>query len=145
MPLLLFLALGWWLMLLLHPAADSPDFKPRVNWSRFHETMSLAEMAQDPYALSPTAVRMGKPSMTHSDGVNGPADITGVLAVFTNQMCSLMITTAESYACSFQSWTTETLAETRCGLIIRFLQSGGMRIRHAYIQSMSADVPSHKF
>lgn len=42
--------------------------------------MSLEDMAQDPYALSPTAVRMGKPSMTHTDGVNGPADITGAFA-----------------------------------------------------------------
>ena len=24
--------------------ADSPDFRPRVNWSRFHETMPLAEV-----------------------------------------------------------------------------------------------------
>ena len=52
--------------------ADSPDFKPRVNWSRFHETMPLAEMASDPGARA-----LGKPGLTHTDGVNGPADITG--------------------------------------------------------------------
>ena len=52
--------------------ADSPDFKPRVNWSRFHETMPLAEMASDPGARA-----LGRPGLTHSDGVNGPADITG--------------------------------------------------------------------
>jgi hypothetical protein len=28
--------------------ADSPDFRPRVNWSRFHETMPLAEVASLP-------------------------------------------------------------------------------------------------
>ncbi len=57
--------------------ADSPDFKPRVNWSRFHETMALSDMENDPYALSPGAMRNQKLSLTHSDGVNGPADITG--------------------------------------------------------------------
>ena len=96
--------------------ADSPDFRPRVNWSRFHETMPLAEvsitlrnlleewragallgvwawasrkqnlnpamcccdqMAHDPYAASAGATRNAKLGMTHSDGVNGPADITG--------------------------------------------------------------------
>ncbi|KAK9916760.1 hypothetical protein WJX75_006642 [Coccomyxa subellipsoidea] len=56
--------------------ADSPDFKPRVNWSRFHETMALSDMANDPFALSPGALRNQKLSLTHSDGVNGPADIT---------------------------------------------------------------------
>lgn len=56
---------------------DSPDFKPRVNWSRFHETMLLEEMARDPYAMSPTALRTNMPGMTSTDGVNGIADISG--------------------------------------------------------------------
>jgi len=58
--------------------ADSPDFKPRVNWSRFHETMPLADMARDPYAMSPTALKTNTNSMTSTDGVNGIADISGV-------------------------------------------------------------------
>ena len=58
--------------------ADSPDFKPRVNWSRFHETMPLAEMAQDPYAKSASALKTNVPGMTSTDGVNGPADISGL-------------------------------------------------------------------
>ena len=56
---------------------DSPDFKPRVNWSRFHETMLLEEMARDPYAMSPTALKTNMPGMTSTDGVNGIADISG--------------------------------------------------------------------
>ncbi len=59
--------------------ADSPDFKPRVNWSRFHETMPLADMAQDPYAMSPTAMKTNVTSLTSTDGVNGPADISGAV------------------------------------------------------------------
>ena len=57
--------------------ADSPDFKPRVNWSRFHETMPLDEMAKDPYAKSASALKTNVPGMTSTDGVNGPADISG--------------------------------------------------------------------
>ena len=57
--------------------ADSPDFKPRVNWSRFHETMPLEEMARDPYAMSPTALKTNVPGLTSTDGVNGIADISG--------------------------------------------------------------------
>ena len=59
--------------------ADSPDFKPRVNWSRFHETMPLADMAKDPYAMSPTALKTNVTSLTSTDGVNGPADISGAV------------------------------------------------------------------
>jgi len=70
---------NWWAIVTaaIKMRADSPDFKPRVNWSRFHETMPLADMAKDPLALSPHALRNEKLGMTHSDGVNGPADITG--------------------------------------------------------------------
>lgn len=39
--------------------------------------MALSDMANDPFALSPGALRHQKLSLTHSDGVNGPADITG--------------------------------------------------------------------
>ncbi len=60
--------------------ADSPDFKPRVNWSRFHETMPLADMAQDPYATSANALKTNVPGLTSTDGVNGPADISGAPA-----------------------------------------------------------------
>lgn len=65
-----------WFVAVFVPA-DSPDFKPRVNWSRFHETMPLPELAKDPYATNPSAWRNDKLGMTSTDGVNGPADITG--------------------------------------------------------------------
>ena len=48
-----------------------------MNWSRFHETMPLEEMARDPYAMSPTALKTNMPGMTSTDGVNGIADISG--------------------------------------------------------------------
>ena len=67
---------------------DSPDFKPRVNWSRFHETMPLADMAKDPYAMSPTALKTNVTGLTSTDGVNGPADISGaVLSPVPAQPC----------------------------------------------------------
>ena len=39
--------------------------------------MPLEEMARDPYAMSPTALKTNMPGMTSTDGVNGIADISG--------------------------------------------------------------------
>ena len=98
--------------------ADSPDFKPRVNWSRFHETMPLAEMAQDPYAKSASALKTNVPGMTSTDGVNGPADISGGPASPDLRPAAQLITTfaAAGWICSDAEEQPARFCPRICGM-----------------------------
>ena len=91
-----------------------------MNWSRFHETMPLADMAKDPYAMSPTAMKTNVTSLTSTDGVNGPADISGAASLSVpashlhERTCSLVLHATSPASVCFLFWLAITSSLRKC-------------------------------